>query len=190
MISPRQGDFSGSKNGKGDRGRQDEAATAFLFFETGLGCGCAGGDDLIGRGQRAQQPIESDEVRDHQHGDVEDGDNVSGTHLPGDCGKAGADGVEIVEEDIGHADEIEGDDERPEERTHPYGEKREEGQHAGREVTIGGEGGKACGQMADDAWKDEDEPEEAEAVQGGDGAVGFEPAYRSESGQDIDAEAE
>ena len=47
----------------------------------------------------------------------------------------------------------------------------------GRKVAVGGERGEAGGQMwPDDAWKDKDEPEEAEAVQSGDGAVRFEAA--------------
>ena len=43
---------------------------------------------------------------------------------------------------------------------------------------------------ADDAWKDKDEPEEAEAVQSGDDAVRFKPFHRLKSGQNIHAEAE
>src|SRR5260370_27341485 len=42
---------------------------------------------------------------------------------------------------------------------------------------------------ADDARKDGDEPEEAETVQGGDGALRFDPVHRFEPGQDVHAEA-
>ena len=87
-------------------------------------------------------------------------------------------------------DEIEGDDEQPEERTYPDREKRQHGEHAGREVAIGGKGGEARGQVgADDARDDEDEPEEAEAVQGSDGAKRCDPVHRPEPGQDVRAEA-
>jgi len=42
---------------------------------------------------------------------------------------------------------------------------------------------------ASDAGEDKDQPEEAEAMQSCNGAVRFEPVHRSESGQDVDAEA-
>jgi hypothetical protein len=42
---------------------------------------------------------------------------------------------------------------------------------------------------ADDAWKDEHEPEESEAVQGRDRAMGFDPVHRLESRQEIHSEA-
>ena len=41
---------------------------------------------------------------------------------------------------------------------------------------------------ADDAGKEEDEPEEAEAVYGGDGSLRFEPAHRFELGQRVSTE--
>src|ERR1700682_1582311 len=57
-------------------------------------------------------------------------------------------------------------------------------------VDVGGEGGEAGRQIgADDARNDEDEPEEAEAVQGGDGALRFDPVHRLEPGPDVHAEA-
>ena len=88
-------------------------------------------------------------------------------------------------------DEIEGDDEQPEHRTYPDREKRQHGQHPGREVAIGGESGEAGGQVrADDAGHNEDQPEEAEAVQRRDGAVRADPVHRLEPGQDVRAEAE
>ena len=87
--------------------------------------------------------------------------------------------------------EIEGDDEKPKERAYPCREKRQNGQHSGREVTVGGESGEAGGQIgADDARKDKDQPEEAKAVQCGDGALGIEPVHRLEPGQNVRAEAE
>ena len=55
---------------------------------------------------------------------------------------------------------------------------------------VGGERGEAGGQIgADDAWKNEDQPEEAEAVQSRDGALRFKPVHRLEPGQDVHAEA-
>jgi hypothetical protein len=38
---------------------------------------------------------------------------------------------------------------------------------------VGSERGEASWQIADDTWKDKDEPEEAEAVQSSDGAMRF-----------------
>ena len=79
---------------------------------------------------------------------------------------------------------------RPKERTYPYREKRQHGQHPGCKVAVGGEGGEAGGQIgADDAWKDKDEPEEAKAVQSGDGALRIESVHRPEPGQNVHAEA-
>jgi hypothetical protein len=47
----------------------------------------------------------------------------------------------------------------------PYREKGQYGQDPGCKVAVGGEHGEASGQVgADDAWKDKNEPEEAEAV--------------------------
>ncbi len=63
-------------------------------------------------------------------------------------------------------------------------------QHSGCEVAVGGERSEAGGQIgADDAWKDEDEPEEAEAVQSGDGTLRLDPVHRLEPGPNIRAEA-
>ena len=87
--------------------------------------------------------------------------------------------VVIVDDDVGRPHEIEGDDEQPKQRTYPHREQRQHGQHPGCEVAIGGERGEAGGQIgADDAGNDEDEPEEAEAVQSGDGALRFDPVHR------------
>ncbi len=64
------------------------------------------------------------------------------------------------------------------------------GQHSGDEVTIGGELREARWQIGtDDARKDEDEPEEAEAVQRSDGALRVDPVHRLEPGQDVHADA-
>ena len=96
----------------------------------------------------------------------------------------------IIENDVGRAHEIESDDQQPEERAYPYREKRQDGQHRGCQVAVGSELGEAGGQIrADYAWKDKDEPEEAEAMQSGDGALRFEVARRLEPGQDIGPEA-
>jgi hypothetical protein len=61
--------------------------------------------------------IESDEVRDHQHGHVEDRDDVHSAELPGQRGQTERDGVVVSDEEIGGSNEIEADDEEPEERT-------------------------------------------------------------------------
>ena len=79
----------------------------------------------------------------------------------------------IVHNDVDCASEIEGDNEQPKEWTYPHSEERQYGQQSGREVAVGGECGEGRWQIADDAWKDEDESEEAKAVQGSDGALGF-----------------
>src|SRR5581483_12140197 len=83
----------------------------------------------------------------------------------------------------------EGDGEGPEQRTNSNESKRQHGEHAGREIAIGGDGGEAGRQIPDHAGHDENEPEETEAVQRGDGAVRFEALHRSELRQDVDAEA-
>jgi hypothetical protein len=72
-----------------------------------------------------------------------------------------------------------------------YCQKRQHRQHAGGEVAVGGEDGEVSGQIgADDAGKDEDQPEEAEAVQSSDGALRFDQIHRREPGPDVRAEAE
>src|SRR6266849_932576 len=130
-----------------------------------LGCGGIADEGLRRLGPRTHQQIERGAVRDHQQGHVDDRDRVCGSQLPRQRRKVDLDGVVIIEDDVGRPHEIEGDDERPKERTYPYREKRQHGQHPGCEVAIGGEGGEASRQIgADDAGKDEDEPEEAEAV--------------------------
>ena len=87
------------------------------------------------------------------------------------------DGVVIVEDDVARSHKIEGDDEQPKERTHPHREKRQHGQDPGCKVAVSGEGGEASGQIgADDARKNKDEPEEAEAVHSSDDAMRFNPA--------------
>ena len=64
------------------------------------------------------------------------------------------------------------------------------GQHSGCEVTVGGEGGEASGQIrAYDARKDKDEPKKSKAVQCSDCTLGIESIYRLEPGPNIDAEA-
>jgi hypothetical protein len=71
-----------------------------------------------------------------------------------------------------------------------YGYNGQPIQHAGREVTIGSEHREARGQIgADDAWKEEDEPEEAEAVQRSNGALCFHRVHRFEPGQRVHGNA-
>ena len=104
-------------------------------------------------GPRADQPIESDEVRKHQHGYVEDRDRVGRAQLSRDRWKAELDGVVVGKEDVGRPREIERDDEEPKQRTYSDREKGQQGENSGCEVTIGGECGKPGRQMAaDDAW--------------------------------------
>src|SRR5467141_1242568 len=124
-------------------------------------------------GLRTQQQIECDDVRDHQHRHVDDRDRVCGAHLPRHRRNADLDGVVIVDDEVDHSHEIEGNYEQPKEWTHPYREKRGDGEHPGCQVPVGGERGEASGQIADDTWKNKDEPEEAEAVYGSDGAMRF-----------------
>src|ERR1700677_2419619 len=134
--------------------------------------------------------MERDIVSDHQHGYVNDRDDVGSAELSRQRGQTDPDGVVIVDKDVGGSDEIEGDDEEPEERTHSCREERKHGQYSSYKIAIGCKGSKARGQVgADDAWKNEDEPEEAEAVHRGDDPQRLEPAHRSEFGQDIDTEA-
>src|SRR6266853_343862 len=120
-----------------------------------------------------QQQIECDDVRDHQHGHVDDRDRVCGAQLPRHRRKADLNGVVIVEDKVDHSHEIEGNDEQPKEWTYPYREKREDGEYPGCQVPVGGERGEASRQIADDTWKNKNEPEEAEAVQRSDGAMRF-----------------
>ena len=114
---------------------------------------------------RPQQPIERDDVGDHQNRNIEYWDHIGGAQLPHYRRKSALDGVVIVKDEVDCPNEIESDDEQPEERTNSYGEKRQDGQHSGCEVAVGGECGKAGRQIgSDDTGKDKDKPEEAEAV--------------------------
>jgi hypothetical protein len=79
---------------------------------------------------------------------------------------------------------------QPKEWANPHREKRQDGQKPGCQVAKGGERGEISRQIgADNAWKDKDKPEEAEAVQSGDGAVRIDPVPRLELRQDVHAEA-
>src|SRR5260370_38664617 len=98
-------------------------------------------------------------------------------------GKADLDGVVIVEDEIDPPHEIEGDYEQPKEWTYPYREKRKDRQHPGCQVSVGGERGKARGQIADDTWKNKDEPEEAEAGYGTEGTFCCNQVLRFHTGQ-------
>src|SRR5215471_10508074 len=106
------------------------------------------------------------------------------------CWKVELGGVIIVADEVDQPHDIKGDNEQPEERTYPHGEKRQHGQKASREVAVGRECGETRGQIADDAWKDEDESEEPEAVQSGNGALCFDVVHRPEPRPDIYAEAQ
>src|SRR5262249_2169760 len=73
----------------------------------------------------------------------------------------------------------------------PCREKREDREHSGCEVAVGGEDREVRRQMGtDDAWNDEDEPEEPEAVQRSDGTLRLDLVHRLEPGPEVRAEAE
>jgi hypothetical protein len=130
-----------------------------------LRCGRIADEGRSHLGLRTHQQIKGHGVRDHQYGHVDDRDRVCDVQLPCQRGKVDLDGVVIVKDEVDRPNQIESDDEQPEQRTNPYGERRQGGQHAGGKVPLGGERGEACRQIgADDAWKKKDEPEEAEAM--------------------------
>ena len=104
-------------------------------------------------------------MRDHQQGHVDDRNRIGSAELPWHHIKASLNGVVVIDDDVRRPGEIEGDDERPKERTYPRAEKRQNGQHSGCEITVGGEGGEAGGQIgACNARQDKDEPKESKAV--------------------------
>ncbi len=129
----------------------------------------------------AQQQIESEGMRDHQDRHVDDRDSVGCAQLPGKRWKADLDCVVVIEGDVRYSYKIEGDDERPKERTNPCCEERQKSQHSSCEVPVGGKSSKAGRQIgAYDAWKDKDESEKAEAVYSTDDTVCFESVHRPE----------
>lgn len=65
------------------------------------------------RAQRPQQQTECDDVRDHQQGYEDDRDCVGGAQMPCNRGKAKQGSVVIIDYQVGHARDIEGDDEEP-----------------------------------------------------------------------------
>src|SRR5258708_23157751 len=108
-------------------------------------------------GLRASQKIERDIVSDHQHGHVDDRDDIGSAELPRKRGQTAPDGVVVGGEEIDGSDEIEGYDEEPEERSDSYREKRQDGQHSSCKVTIAGKGSKTRGTIGtDDTPKEED----------------------------------
>jgi hypothetical protein len=76
---------------------------------------------------RPHQQIERDDVRDHQNRNIEYWDHVGDAQLPRYSRKSDPDGVVIVKNEVDCPNEIECDDEQPEERTNPYGKKRQDG---------------------------------------------------------------
>ena len=66
---------------------------------------------------RAQQPVDGDNVSDHEQGHIEDGNEIRGAKLTGDGRKVKADGVGVVDDEVGDAGKVEGDGEEPEEGT-------------------------------------------------------------------------
>src|SRR6266702_7000292 len=105
---------------------EQSGATSLRAIVKDLGRFIREGPSNFGLG--THQQIERDEVRDHQHGHVDDRDRVCGTQLPRQRRKSDLDGVVIVKDDVDYPHEIEGDDKRPKERTYPYREKRQDGQ--------------------------------------------------------------
>ena len=85
----------------------------------------------------------------------------------------------IVDDEVDRADEIEGDTNSQNSGRILTVSSASMASIAGREVAVSGEGGEIRRQVgADHAGKHEDEPEEAEAVQRGDGAMRFDPVHR------------
>src|SRR5215467_6195396 len=145
-------------------------------------------DDPLHRRLRTHQQIKCDDVRNHQQRDVNDRDHVGGTQLSCQGWKAELGGVIIVDDEVGRAHEVEGDNEQPKDRTYPHSEKCQDGEKPRREIAIGGERGEAFWQIADDAREDEDESEETEAVQGRDRTLCFDSVHRLEPGPDVRTE--
>src|SRR5258708_22974 len=146
------------------------------------------GESGSGRGQMTPQQIEGGDVCDNEQRYVDERDRVGGAKLPRQRRKPDLVAVIIVDDDVDCSHKIEGDNQRPKDRTYPHREKRQHGQQSGCEVTVGGECGESGGQIgADDARNDEDESEEAEAVQSGDGALRFDPVHCLEPRPDISA---
>ncbi len=111
-------------------------------------------------------------------------------NCPDSAGSPDLDAMVVVDDDIGRPHEIEGHNEQRKEWVNPHREEREDSQQPGCQVTVGGERGKASGNIrADDARKDKNKPEETEAVQSSDGALRFARVHRPESGHDVHAEA-
>ena len=103
------------------------------------------------------EPIEGDDVRNHQHWNVDDGDEIGCAQLARHVRKADSNGVVVVDEDVGRAHKVVGDDEQPEQRASPYAKKCQNGEHAGCEITVGGECGERSGKICpNDTGKDED----------------------------------
>src|SRR5580704_3916017 len=73
---------------------------------------------------RTDQQVECDDVRDHQQWHVDNRVRIGGAQLSRHRRKAKLNGVVVIDDDVGCPHEIEGDDERPKQRTYPCGEKR------------------------------------------------------------------
>src|SRR5579859_667913 len=136
------------------------------------------------------QQIERDDLSDHQQWHVDDGDRIGSAELPWHQIKASLNGVVVVDDDVGCPHDVKGDDEGPKQRTYPCREERQNGEHTGCEVTVGGEVGEASGHIRPyDPGKDKDQPKESEAVQRSDCTVGVEPVRPLEPGPKVDVEA-
>jgi hypothetical protein len=69
---------------------------------------CCSGDGYGRVCLGTREPIECDDVRDHQHGHVDDRDHVCSAELPCYFSKTEADGVIVVDDEVGCSHEIEG----------------------------------------------------------------------------------
>lgn len=76
---------------------------------------------------------------DHQDRHIEDRDPISRGQFACVLGKLQQRRVDVVGYEVCDADDIEGDNEEPEEGTHPEGQKREQGKQAGGEIAISGD---------------------------------------------------
>jgi hypothetical protein len=96
----------------------------------------------------------------------------------------------IVNDKVNRPHKIKGEDERPKECTYPHGEKREDGQQPGCEVSVSRGSGKTSGQIrTDDTRKEKDKSEKTKAVQSSNRAVRFNPVHPFQSRQDVNAKA-
>src|SRR5665213_706179 len=96
----------------------------------------------------------------------------------------------VVDHDVDGSCQVEAHDERPEEGTQPYGEKRQNCQQSSCEVAVRSEGREARRQIVtDDAREYKYEPEKSKTVQRGNCTLSLDQTHRLEPGQDIHTRA-